>query len=197
MKSLSDSPDRRRDILDAALACFLEKGYLRTSMADIRQRSGASTGSIYHFFDGKAGLAETLLRQAVSGWAAVSGAALSDGAAPEDQVKASVRGLVLWGLSHPANLRFMDELRSLAVSDPDLSGVQRLFLDGQSAGAARYAAMQARGAVRNLPFPVAHALMLGPAYSYLRLAAPTPPEQAARLADLFAAAAWDAVRART
>ena len=192
----SPSPDRRRAILDAALACFLDQGYLATSIADIRRRSGASTGSIYHFFTSKAALAETLLREAVGGWAAVSGAALSANNEPEDQVKSSVRGLVLWGLSQPAQVRFLDELRGLAVSDADLSGVQRLLMDGHSAGAARYAAMQAQGAVRNLPFAVAHALMLGPAYSYLRLAPPTGPDEAARLADVFAAAAWDAVRAR-
>ncbi|HTO27428.1 MAG TPA: TetR family transcriptional regulator, partial [Devosia sp.] len=44
--------DRRRQILDAALSAFLERGYAATSIADIRARSGASTGSIYHFFAG-------------------------------------------------------------------------------------------------------------------------------------------------
>ena len=64
--------DRRRQILDAALASFLEKGYAATSIADIRARSGASTGSIYHFFSGKGALAEALLREAVAGWAGLS-----------------------------------------------------------------------------------------------------------------------------
>ncbi len=45
--------ERRRSILEAALDCFLEKGYIATTINDIREASGATTGSIYHFFDGK------------------------------------------------------------------------------------------------------------------------------------------------
>ena len=44
---------RREEILTAALSCFLDKGFERTTLGDIRARSGASTGSIYHFFAGK------------------------------------------------------------------------------------------------------------------------------------------------
>jgi hypothetical protein len=54
--------------------------------------------------------------------------------------------------------------------------------------------MQARGEVKKLPFPLVHALMLGPAYDYLRIAPPTAPATAERLAELFAEAAWLSVR---
>ena len=57
------TPDRRQAILDAALASFVARGYLATSISDIRAASGASTGSIYHFFAGKGALAEALLRE--------------------------------------------------------------------------------------------------------------------------------------
>lgn len=184
-------PDRRAAILDAALDCFLAKGYRATSIADIRARSGASTGSIYHFFAGKGAVAEALLRQSVSGWAALSGAA----GTAEAEIKASVKGLVLWGLAHPDQARFLDEVRGLALADPELATVRSLIEVGQAEAAARFGAMQAAGAVRPLPFALAHALMLGPAYSYLREARATPPAEAERLADLFADAAWQAVRA--
>ncbi|WP_332699631.1 TetR/AcrR family transcriptional regulator [Devosia sp.] len=189
------NPDRRRQILDAALACFLEKGYAATSVADIRTRSGASTGSIYHFFSGKGGLAEALLREAVSGWASLSAAALDPTATAEQALKASVRGLMLWAFEHPAQFRFMEEVRSFAPADPDFAAVRSLLDEGRALGAAQYARMTLDGAVRNLPFAIAHALMLGPAYAYLRLAHATPPDQATRVADLFAEAAWQAVRA--
>lgn len=48
---------RRRDIINAALGCFSEIGFSETSMEDIRSRSGASTGSIYHHFKSKEQLA--------------------------------------------------------------------------------------------------------------------------------------------
>ena len=187
--------DRRRQILDAALASFLEKGYAATSIADIRTRSGASTGSIYHFFSGKGALAEALLREAVAGWAGLSSAALDASASAETAIKASVRGLMLWGFAEPARFRFMDEVRNLAPSEPDFAPVRDLLDNGQTLGAAQYARMTAAGAVRNLPFPIAHALMLGPAYAYLRRAGTTQPEEATRIADFFAEAAWQAVKA--
>lgn len=190
------SSDRRRQILDAALACFLDKGYAATSIADIRARSGASTGSIYHFFPGKGALAETLLRDAVAGWARLSAASLDPQASAETAIKASVSGLLIWGFANPRQLRFMEEVRSLASNDPDFAPVRALLEQGQTLGAARYAAMAAAGEVRNLPFPIAHALMLGPAYAYLRTTTTVPADQAERIAEFFATAAWDAVKAQ-
>lgn len=184
--------DRRHSILEAALLCFLEKGYRATSIADIRERSGASTGSIYHFFAGKGALAESLLRQALSGQTAAAPASVADA---ESHIKASVYGLVLWGLTNPSHLRFMDEVRSLAFHDDELMGVRKLLLDGQAAGAAQFQAMQEVGAVRNLPFALAQALMHGPAYAYLRQAPETETAEAERIAAILAEEAWQSVRA--
>jgi len=191
MSSPDAAVDRRSAILAAALTAFLDKGYLATSIADIRRLSGATTGSIYHFYSGKPALAEELLRRFVTQWSAQTPVPEGDA---EAQIKASVRGLVLWGLANPRELRLLDELRSLAFATEELAGVRELLLTGQSAAAARFAAMQAAGDVRKLPFSIAHALMLGPAYSYLRLAPPTPAAEAERIAALFAEAAWQAVR---
>lgn len=44
---------RRRQILDAAAACFAREGFHRTSMQDIVQESGISAGLIYRYFTGK------------------------------------------------------------------------------------------------------------------------------------------------
>ena len=44
---------RRDEIIAAALRCFAEKGYQRTSMADIIDESGLSAGAIYGHFAGK------------------------------------------------------------------------------------------------------------------------------------------------
>ncbi len=51
---------RRRSILDAALDCFLEFGVEGTTVDQIRLKSGASHGSIYHLFRGKDEIALTL-----------------------------------------------------------------------------------------------------------------------------------------
>lgn len=188
----SSPADRRTRILEAALACFLAHGYAATSIADIRSASGASTGSIYHFFAGKPALALALVERAVAGWAAASGAARDPAATPEQAIRASVAGLVTWGLAHPGELRFIDEIRTLQSSDPALAGLLGAFGDGRADAGALYDRWAAVGHVRPLPWPVAHALMLGPAYDFLRLARllPAPPDAAKLLAD----AAWAAVR---
>ena len=44
---------RRAQIIEAAISCFLEKGYTNTSMSDIIKASGLSSGSLYSHFSGK------------------------------------------------------------------------------------------------------------------------------------------------
>jgi AcrR family transcriptional regulator len=44
---------RRRQILDAAAACFARDGFHRTSMQDIVRESGISAGLVYRYFEGK------------------------------------------------------------------------------------------------------------------------------------------------
>jgi AcrR family transcriptional regulator len=56
----SRTADRRRQILEAALACFTDLGFAATTMADVCQRARASVGSVYHHFKSKEQLAGSL-----------------------------------------------------------------------------------------------------------------------------------------
>lgn len=55
MPKISESrrSERRTQIMDAALRCFVRTGYQGTSMADIIGESGLSAGAIYGYFPGK------------------------------------------------------------------------------------------------------------------------------------------------
>ncbi len=55
--------ERRKAILQAALRSFLTKGFTNTTVEEIRQLSGASTGSIYHHFENKEKIAIELYRE--------------------------------------------------------------------------------------------------------------------------------------
>ena len=44
---------RRRHILDAAIACFVEQGYHQTGVRDIAKRAEVSLGNLYNHFPGK------------------------------------------------------------------------------------------------------------------------------------------------
>lgn len=185
--------ERRESILDAALACFLEKGYTATTINDIREASGATTGSIYHFFDGKGALATALLEDAVAGW---SGESQAGSDAPEAVIRAAAGGLVAWGLKNPELFRFADEIRTLAVSDPEFATVADTLGGTQGPTQAAYAKFAKARKVKDLPWPVAHSLILGPAYNYLRLATTGRARVAAKRAiEMLADAAWAAVRA--
>jgi AcrR family transcriptional regulator len=182
---------RREQILEAALEAFLEFGYAGTTIGEIRRRSGATTGSIYHFFASKAGLAHALLVEAIEGWSALSKA---DSDHPEDQVKASVNGLLQWGMANPLLFRLMDELRTLSSADEGFAQISELFAEGQTRADAAYRRYVRAGAVKPLPWAVAHSLMLGPAYNYLRLTLARPSRNRHEAAAMLVDAAWDAVR---
>ena len=47
------APDRRCQILDAALVCFAKRGFHQTSMHDISAEAGISVGLIYRYFENK------------------------------------------------------------------------------------------------------------------------------------------------
>ncbi len=177
--------DRRRQILDAAFAAFLAKGYFATSLEDIRAASGASTGSIYHAFKGKAAIAAALFVEAVEAWGEATARATRDSPTPDTAIRASVEGLIDWGLACPDQFRLMDEILE---QSPELS--ERLA-EGRRAAESAYGAQVQAGEVRDLPWPVARALILGPAYEFLR----QRPATAGAARRILSDAAWAAVRA--
>ncbi len=52
-------------VLKAAIHLFTEQGYFNTSVPDIVQKSGVSTGSIYHHFGDKTGIAKALFEMLI------------------------------------------------------------------------------------------------------------------------------------
>jgi TetR/AcrR family transcriptional regulator, repressor for uid operon len=50
---LDPSPDRRTQILEAAIVCFAKRGFHQASMHDISAEAGISVGLIYRYFENK------------------------------------------------------------------------------------------------------------------------------------------------
>lgn len=175
---------RRRAILDAALECFVDHGYEATTIEAIRERSGASTGSVYHHFGSKEGIAAALYLDALRSYQAGAVAALHEGG-----VGALVRHHVAWIVESPDFARFLLAHRDpqvVAASRDELATLNRAFFD-------EVRAWSATSDVRDLPLDLLHAVVLGPAQEWARhwLAgrAETDPETAARvLADAAAVA---------
>jgi AcrR family transcriptional regulator len=186
--------ERRTSILDAAQALFLEQGYAATTIAQIRAVCGASTGSIYHAFAGKEAIALALVERAVDGWTRASTVALS-GEGIEAQIRATVEGLVTWGLGDPGGFRIMDELSILGERQEAGTALAAL-LDRNKRNSREVLEEHARrGELRDLPWPLAPALILGPSFEFLRLVRHSPIEVPAEvIARDLSDAAWCAIR---
>ena len=74
---------RRAQIIEAAIDCFLERGYINTSMSDIIKASGLSSGSIYSHFSGKEDILIGAINERLNNVKELY-AALPEGAGPQD-----------------------------------------------------------------------------------------------------------------
>jgi len=61
----NESSDIRDKVLVTAIKLFTSKGYFNTSMRDITRESEVSTGSIYHYFKDKEGVAAALYQSMI------------------------------------------------------------------------------------------------------------------------------------
>src|SRR4051812_33603506 len=181
---------RRQQILDAALDAFLEKGVLATTIEDVRARSGASVGSIYHHYGSKEGIAAALFVDGMRSYQDGAAAALRAGG-----VKGFVRRHVKWVTGNPRLATYLFTQREPSVeqaSRDELAEINRAFFAEVRAWIA------SRDDLRPLPFDLFHAVVLGPAQEWSRhwLAgnAETSPQRAARV---LADAADAAVRKET
>lgn len=190
MRNIKRPASRKIAIKFAALDCFLEKGFTATSMADIRKRSGATTGSIYHFYAGKSALALELTEESLASWGdAITRLTQSD--APRDRVRGSVLGLLDWARTEPGQFRFLDELRALARTQPELETSVTRIHEEDRIRATLYAFWTRSGDVRPLPWAVARALIFGPAQTFAN--SPGFAETGMDVDALIADAAWQAV----
>ncbi|MEO8700378.1 MAG: TetR/AcrR family transcriptional regulator [Kofleriaceae bacterium] len=55
--------DKREQIVDAALALFVERGFYGTAVPEIADRAGVGAGTIYRYFDSKEALVNSIYRQ--------------------------------------------------------------------------------------------------------------------------------------
>jgi AcrR family transcriptional regulator len=54
---------RRQEVIESALLCFAEKGFVASTMDDIVEKSGTSKGLVYNYFKSKEELYTTLMEE--------------------------------------------------------------------------------------------------------------------------------------
>lgn len=105
------SPDYRARIGAVAEALFAERGFDGTSIREIAEQTGATKALIYHYYDSKAALYQTLLEDAVGGVVTQIEAIAADGSEPEAQIRAVVQALI--DAYHDAPHRFQMVQRTI------------------------------------------------------------------------------------
>ena len=178
--------ERRRRVLEAALICFIERGYTATTMADIRRASGVSIGSIYHHFGSKEQIAVALHREYLRRWWALSDQVIRPGRSPRAVIRDLVASYLRWVEQEPELVRFMfflpESLQIRAVARVELRAE---FAEGQQSIWGWLADQAERGGIRRLPMDLYHAAIFGPMLEHigrwLRGVADTQLPEAGRL----------------
>ena len=186
---------RRREILQAALASFEALGYEASTIEDIRRRSRASIGSIYHHFGGKAGIASALYAEGLEDYQAGLLARMRRSRSARALVKAVVRHHLDWAEAKPAWARYlmgMRRLEAVAAIELRLREINQGFV--REAGALIRPYMD-KGEIAPLPFEVLLSSLFGPAQEFLRLWFSGRTDLELRQArELLAEAAWKSVQ---
>lgn len=188
-------PSRKHEILQAALVCFTEHGVDATTIEMIRDRSGASIGSLYHHFGNKDRIIAALYLEGTEQYAQL----LADGFARAKDARDCVRLLVTsyidWVVANPDWARFILHSRGRVEAGErgdDLREANRRHYQHILDALAGY---RAKGIFRELPIDCFASLVIGPTHDFARnwLAGRTQSDLGA-CRELFAESAWQSVR---
>ncbi|MGP9825490.1 TetR/AcrR family transcriptional regulator [Ectopseudomonas khazarica] len=188
-------PSRKDEILQAALACVTEQGVDGTTIEMIRDRSGASIGSLYHHFGNKERIIAALYMSGTAQYAQM----LQRGFASADSAEACVRLLVTsyidWVVANPDWARFILHSRSRVEAGEmgdALRGANREHFAQIFAALAEY---RQQGLFKALPDDCFASVVIGPTQDLARnwLAGRTRSELR-DCRELLAQIAWDSVR---
>lgn len=173
---------RRQAILDAALECFSTLGYDQTTLADIRARSGASTGSIYHHFGSKEQIAASLYLAGIRETQVAGLAALLRTRTARTGVAAQVGSYLDWVVENPDFARFLFTMRHAPFLEHDEPEIDARNAEVHERAAAWVADRVAAGDLPDIDPALRWALVFGPcrhwASAWLRGATTTSPELA-------------------
>jgi AcrR family transcriptional regulator len=183
---------RRRAILDAALSAFGEHGVAGTSIEEIRRRSGASVGSIYHHFRGKDELAGALYLNGLADYQAGFISVLIGSSSTRSGIEEAVRHHLNWITEHEDLARFLllgRDASTVAATERPLRELNRRFF--RAVQYWTHPRVKARE-LRNLAPEVVTALWIGPSQELSRhwLAGRTTEIDLAGSAAVLATAAW-------
>ena len=188
--------ERRAKILQAALHCFHRLGYTATTMEDIRRRSRASTGSIYHHFTSKEQLAAALYLEGIRDYQAGFQEVLTTRSDAREGVYAVVRYHLQWVEDNPTWSGFLFAMRHADFMTGNEAGIAQLNRDFART-VERWVKRQVKeGGMRKLPRDMFFSILLGPCQEFVRQwTAGIAVSDMRNVAEELGRAAWLSLRA--
>ncbi|WP_259754228.1 TetR/AcrR family transcriptional regulator [Pseudomonas sp. GCEP-101] len=189
-------PSRKDDILQAALACFSESGVDATTIEMIRDRSGASIGSLYHHYGNKERIIGALYLTGVGQYAALLDAGLQEAKSAEAVVKLFVTSYVDWVSANPEWARFILHSRGRVEAGEMGEELREANRQHGRRIAELLAEHRKAGAFKALSAELFNSVVIGPTHDYARnwLAGRTRVDLI-DCREQLAQIAWESVRA--
>lgn len=100
--------ERRDAILDAALACFVERGFHGTAVPQVAAQAGVGVGTLYHYFTGKEALVNALYRRCKEAIAQRVFTAFPPTASVREQFRAVWSEMADFALAEPRAFAFLE-----------------------------------------------------------------------------------------
>ena len=100
--------DKQRQILDAALGLFAERGFHGTRVPLVAEAAGVATGTIYHYFDSKEALVNAVFRDAKARLHEALFSGLATDSRPHELFREIWRRLVRFARTEPVSFQFLE-----------------------------------------------------------------------------------------
>jgi AcrR family transcriptional regulator len=118
-------PDRRESILDAALRCFVERGFHGTAIPQIAEAASISAGTIYHYFESKEALVNALYRHWKASVAQRVFTAFPQTAPPREQFRVMWNEMVAFAVGAPTAFAFIELHNHASYLDAESIAIDR------------------------------------------------------------------------
>ncbi len=158
-------PDRRESILDAALQCFVERGFHGTAMPQIADKAQMAAGTIYHYFDSKEALVNALYRSWKGAVAQRVFQAFPPTASPRKQFEVMWAEMVAFAMANPTAFAFIELHNHASYLDAESKAIDRTLKDFAATMIER---AQAEGLVKRLDARVLMELVFGAFINMMR-----------------------------
>ena len=188
-------PSRKDEILQAALACFTENGVDVTTIEMIRDRSGASIGSLYHHFGNKERIIAALYLAGTAQYADLLQRGFASAASAEACVKLLVTSYIDWVVANPDWARFILHSRSRVEAGEMGDALREANRQHFAQILTALAEYRRQGLFKALPDDCFASVVIGPTHDLARnwLAGRTQ-SNLGECRELLAQIAWDSVK---